>query len=91
MTVNTYRSESTQAWETEGGAEKLERGVAPCRLLKLRQMETKGVHMKGVLPRLVPWARRDFCPDLAVLVGPVQNIFFHRTLFHFICFHRLAS
>jgi hypothetical protein len=23
MTVNTYRSESTQAWETEGGAERL--------------------------------------------------------------------
>jgi hypothetical protein len=35
--------------------------------------------MKGVLPWLVPWARRagkmDFCPVLAAPVGPVQNIF----------------
>jgi hypothetical protein len=37
--------------------------------------------MKGVLPWLVRWARRagiriiDFCPALAALVSPVQNIF----------------
>ncbi len=37
--------------------------------------------MKGVLPWLVHWAFlvgyiRDFCPALAALVSPVQNIFF---------------
>jgi hypothetical protein len=36
--------------------------------------------MKGVLPWLVRWAcwagTRDFCPTLAALVGPVQNIIF---------------
>jgi hypothetical protein len=57
----------------------------PCRVLKLREMGTKGVHMKEVLPCFVPWAHcagtRDFCPALALLVCPVQNIFF---LFHFI-------
>jgi hypothetical protein len=41
-------------------------------------METQQVHMKGVLSWLVHWARcastRDFCPALAALVGPVQNI-----------------
>ncbi len=44
---------------------------------KLRQMETQGVHMKGVLPLLLSWrvGTRDFFPDLAALVGPVQNIF----------------
>ncbi len=35
--------------------------------------------MRGVLPWLVRWAwcagTRDFCPALAALVGPVQNIF----------------
>jgi hypothetical protein len=39
-----------------------------------------GVHLKGVLPWLVRWARhagkRNFYPALAALVGPVQNIFF---------------
>jgi hypothetical protein len=48
--------------------------------LKLRQMGTQGVHMKGVLSWLVRWApragTRDFCPALFALVGPVQNIFF---------------
>jgi hypothetical protein len=38
------------------------------------------VHMKGILPWLVRCTRhavtRDFCPASAVLVGPVQNIFF---------------
>jgi hypothetical protein len=36
--------------------------------------------MKGILPCLVRWARcagtRDFCPALAFLLGPVQNIVF---------------
>jgi hypothetical protein len=36
--------------------------------------------MSGVLPLLVRWARRastrDFCPGLAALVDPVQNILF---------------
>jgi hypothetical protein len=35
--------------------------------------------MKGVLPWLVRWARRDrtrdFYPALAALVGPIQHIF----------------
>jgi hypothetical protein len=35
--------------------------------------------MKGVLPWLVRWAcragTRDFCPALAALVSPIQNIF----------------
>jgi hypothetical protein len=35
--------------------------------------------MKGVLPWLVSWAHRagtgDFCPALAALVSPLQNIF----------------
>jgi hypothetical protein len=34
--------------------------------------------MKGALPWLIPWApranTRDFCPALAALVGPEQNI-----------------
>jgi hypothetical protein len=36
--------------------------------------------MQGVLPWLVRWvcpaSTRDFCPALAALVDPVQNIFF---------------
>jgi hypothetical protein len=47
--------------------------------LKLRQMGTHGVHMEGVLPRLVCLAYRacttDFVLFLAALVGPGQNIF----------------
>jgi hypothetical protein len=43
-------------------------------------METYRVQMKGELPWLVRWAccagTRDFCPSLAALVGPVQNITF---------------
>ncbi len=43
-------------------------------------MGTQGVQIKGVLPWLVRWAprasTRDFCPVLASLVGPVQNICF---------------
>ncbi len=36
--------------------------------------------MEWILPWLVRWAcragTRDFCPALAALVGPVQNMFF---------------
>ncbi len=43
-------------------------------------MGTQRVQMKEALPWLVRWAchdgTRDFCPALAALVGPVQNIFF---------------
>ncbi len=43
-------------------------------------MGTFGLHMAGVLPWLFRWARRastiDFCPALAALVSPVQNIIF---------------
>jgi hypothetical protein len=42
-------------------------------------MGAQRVQMKGVLPWLVRWAccagTRNFCPALAALVGPVQNIF----------------
>jgi hypothetical protein len=57
-------------------------------------MGTKEVHMKGLLPWMVHWARRagplDFCPALAALFGPVKLLFPHRTLFHFIRPHRPA-
>ncbi len=57
-------------------SERIERGC-PCRRLKLRQMRTQRVQIKGVLRWLVRWAgTRDFCPALAALVGTVQNIFF---------------
>jgi hypothetical protein len=43
-------------------------------------MGTQRVHVIEALSRLVRWAlhtgKRDFCPALAALVGPVQNIFF---------------
>ncbi len=43
-------------------------------------MGTQKLQMKGVLPWLVCGARRgdliDFCPTLAALVSPVQNIIF---------------
>ncbi len=76
----SFLSLSAQLKTLEGsGAKRQERGD-PWRLLKLRHMGTQGVHMKGVLPWLVNWARctgnRDFCPALTALVSPVQNIFF---------------
>ncbi len=54
---------------------RLERG-APDDLLKLRQMGTQGVNMKGVLPWLFCGmgtlaCTKDFYPALADLVGPV--------------------
>jgi hypothetical protein len=43
-------------------------------------MGTQRVQMKGAFPWLVRWAgladTRDFCPALAALFGPEQNIFF---------------
>ncbi len=58
-------------------------------------MGTQEVHMKEVLPWLVPLACRagtgDFCSALATVVGP-QNIFFpHRTLFRCLCPHGKAA
>jgi hypothetical protein len=57
------------------------KGDGPCRLLKLWQMGTLSVHMKGV-PLVGVGARRagtiDFCPALAALVrqvSPVQILF----------------
>jgi hypothetical protein len=54
--------------------ERLERGDL-FKLLKLWKMGTLGVPMKGVLPWLFCWARRDsprdFCPALAALVSPL--------------------
>jgi hypothetical protein len=54
-------------------------------------MGTQRVQMKGILPWLVPWARRagtrDFYPDFAALVSPVQNIFPNHALFQFMCPH----
>jgi hypothetical protein len=44
-----------------------------------------GIHMTGVLPWLFRWACRastiDFCPALAALVSPVQNIIFFAARF----------
>jgi hypothetical protein len=64
------------------------------RLLKLSQMGTQVVHMKGVLLWLVRWAhcayKREFCPALATLFGPVKYIVFltaYTTVCHFICPH----
>jgi hypothetical protein len=49
-------------------------------MLKLMQMGTKRVQMKGVLRWLFRWAlhvgTQDFWPALADLVGPLQNIKF---------------
>ncbi len=60
-------------------------------------MGTQRVQKKGVLPWLVRWAlhagTRDFCPALAALVRPVQNIFFLAVhyFFQLICPHRPLS
>jgi hypothetical protein len=51
--------------------------------------------MKEVHPWLVRWARgagtRDFCPALAALVGPVQNIFVSPYLHFFTLFVPIAQ
>jgi hypothetical protein len=66
-----------------------EGGYSHCRMLKLRQMETQRVLMKGILPRLVCWARhagtRDFV--LPWLLYSAQYKYFfphHHAVFHFI-------
>ncbi len=48
--------------------ERPERG-GPCWLLKLRQMGTYRVQMKGVLPWLVRWARRTSTKDFLSCLG----------------------
>jgi hypothetical protein len=49
-------------------------------LLKLRQMGTERVQMKGALPWLVYWAlhasTRGFCLASAALLGTVQNMYY---------------
>jgi hypothetical protein len=63
------------------GRETIDRGGL-CGVLKLRQIGTQRVQMKGVLPLLVRLAsmlvQKSFvtCPALAALVGPVQKYFF---------------
>ncbi len=58
-------------------------------------MGTQGVQMKGVLPWLVCWAlragTRDFCPALAALEGPVQNVFFSPHIHNFKSFVPIAQ
>ncbi len=62
-------------------------------LLELKAKGTQRVHMIGVLPWLIRWAlhtgRRDFCPVVASLVGPVQNIFL--TVHYFSLFVPIAQ
>ncbi len=75
--------------------ERLERGGLYS-LLKLMWMGTQRVQMKGVLLWLVRWAYRAgtkyFCPALAALIGPVQNISFpYTTLPYFILFVPMLS
>jgi hypothetical protein len=68
-----------------GWSERLERG-GPCRLLKLMQIGTQGVHKKGVLLWLVRWARHTGKSCLGFSSMPSIKYYFpHRTLFHFIC------
>jgi hypothetical protein len=61
------------------GRETKDRGGL-CGVLKLRQIGTQRVQMKGVLPLLFSLALhagiKEFCPALAALVGPVQKYFF---------------
>jgi hypothetical protein len=64
--------------------------------LKLRQKGTHGVHMKGVLPRLVYWGLvpvQEICAmPWCCSSQPSTELFFpHRTLFHFIWLHRPAQ
>ncbi len=74
--------------------ERLER-YHPCWLLKLRQLGTQRVQMKGAFLWLVCWAchygTRGFCPALALLVGPVQNIFFLTWHYNYIFNVQLTS
>ncbi len=67
----------------------------PLLLVKLRQMGTQGVHLKGVLPWLIRWSyragTRDFLSCLGCFSWPSTIFFHHCTLFHFVCPHRPAS
>ncbi len=69
-------------------------GWLPCWLLKLRQMGTQQVQIKGFLPWLVRVRcnlhadTRGFWPALSALVGPSQTIFFLKFQF---CPYRPAS
>ncbi len=64
-------------------------------VLKLRWMGTQGVQMKVVLVGCFRWAcragTRKFCPALAALVGPIQNIFFLTVHSSIHCPYRQAS
>ncbi len=60
----------------------------PCRPLKLMQMGTQGVHMQGVLPWLVDWARHAV-RSLAALVA--QHKIFCSLWYTIICPHLPAS
>jgi hypothetical protein len=58
-------------------------------------MGTQEVHIKGLLTSLARLARRagtrDFCPALAALVSPVQNIFFLTVLYFTLFFPSSSS
>ncbi len=72
-------------------AERLERG-GPCWLLKLMQIGTQGVHMKGVLPWLALLMVQEICILLCCSSLPSKNYFFpNRTLFHFVCLIALQA
>ncbi len=73
-------------------SERLDRGGGPCWLLKLRQMETQRVQIKGILSWLVSWAHcagTRMC--LSCFSSQASKIFPHGTLFQCICPHRPAS
>jgi hypothetical protein len=74
------RMHAAQLQEIITDAERLERGGPPLMTVETEAIGTHGVHMKGVLPWLIHWARPagtgDFCPAFAGLVGPVKNMFF---------------
>jgi hypothetical protein len=75
--------------------ERPERG-GPCRLLKLRQMGTLGVHVKEALPWLVHWAlhasQERYLSCLDCSSQPSSKYYFPCvTLFHFLSPHRPTS
>ncbi len=57
------------------GTREIEKG-GPCRMLKLRQIGTYGIHFRGFLPWLVLSAgKREYFPALAGLVDWLKRIF----------------
>jgi hypothetical protein len=68
--------------------ERLERGGG----LLTVETEANG-DSKSTNERVLRAGTSGFCPALAALVGPVQNLFFslYTTVFRFICPHRLVS